>query len=255
MTLQAADLKHHYLDWLSTRETFTDIGSKQVPVIEIDTSFLDSENDDIVLYAYPQSEGTVRLTDDGWTLHNLASHGIIFDQRTVVRATTFNDILENYCIDQQGKQLVIETTLDAFPNARLRLLRGILKIYDLLDLPASNSSQSFTDDVQNIFNHHQLDYSANKAIVGPHGLTFAFDFIVPNHRHEHLIRTFAQPNRINNAKVFLWDADIVQHIAGNESADFIAIINDKTIHDNTMTTLLQQNAIQVLTYSQLEDNL
>ena len=68
-------LQNIYFDWLMKEYSFKDLDSN---VVEITIPFLDNDFNYIVMYAEFLRNGKIILTDDGWTLDNLKSHGITF---------------------------------------------------------------------------------------------------------------------------------------------------------------------------------
>lgn len=53
---------------------FTDISAN---IVKIDVPFLNSFNDEMVIYAVNDpNTGSITLTDDGWTINNLESHSV-----------------------------------------------------------------------------------------------------------------------------------------------------------------------------------
>ena len=75
-------LKKIFFDWLLKEYQFNDLEKN---FVEISTPFLDNDFDHIVLYAEFLSDGRVTLTDDGWTINNLKSHGVSFSNRSTYK--------------------------------------------------------------------------------------------------------------------------------------------------------------------------
>jgi hypothetical protein len=65
-----------YMQWLRDSETITNINTATRPVYAISTSYFDDSGDNVELFAYPQSDGTIRLTDGGWVTNQLMLQGI-----------------------------------------------------------------------------------------------------------------------------------------------------------------------------------
>ncbi|MCH4164203.1 MAG: DUF1828 domain-containing protein [Lentilactobacillus diolivorans] len=266
--ISAESLKKEYFDWLLNEEIFRDAGTSDRPVVEIDTPFLDDDFDDIILYAYQSKNQKIMLTDNGWTLDNLSSHGVTFDKRSTARNKILSEILANYGIskDTGSKKLYINAFRRDFPAVKQRLLQGILKIVDINYLSKENVMNSFSDEVAKIFDKHDILYSQSKAVIGRNGLSFIFDFIIPTKNRnscDKLIRTFANPKFINSAKIFSWDASRINSFSSGRNSSFFAIINDsdeRGKHLNNFADILNENetnksVIKSIAYSTIEDNI
>lgn len=75
--LDAKKLSDKYIQWYKEQISFKNIKKN---VVRIDLPFLDSFQDEIVLYAIQQPDGNIKLTDDGWTINNLEEHGVFINR-------------------------------------------------------------------------------------------------------------------------------------------------------------------------------
>lgn len=71
--MKAFDLQKQYLEWHKAKSSFKNLNSKTV---RIDVPFLDNFSDEVTMYAIENSNNTITLTDDGWTIDNLESLGV-----------------------------------------------------------------------------------------------------------------------------------------------------------------------------------
>ncbi|MDA5388987.1 DUF1828 domain-containing protein [Loigolactobacillus backii] len=256
----AMNLKNEYFDWLSEQESFSDVGSASRPVVEIKTPFLDDFSDGIDLYLYPDQDGQVLITDNGYTLDGLSTKGILFDKRSKTRNKIMADVLDTFGIEKQmnSKKLFIITKRNDFPNAKQRLLQGILKIIDLTYTESKSVFSLFTDEVANILTAKQILYNRSRAVVAPNGRSFIFDFMIPTKRNgDTLVRTFHSPQFTNSAKVFSWDASYIGRFTTNKPGKFIAVIDDQNAKQEQVNDFIailnseQQSSIEGISYSEM----
>lgn len=120
-------LRNLYFDWLMKEYSFTDLDKN---IVEISIPFLDNDFDYIIMYAEFLSNGKILLTDDGWTLDNLKSHGITFTGRTKTKTSTLQTITSSLGIEIKDHELCIMTDIDKFPIAKQRLLQSIIQLSD-----------------------------------------------------------------------------------------------------------------------------
>ena len=77
LELNAQELSDKYIQWYKEQVSFRNVKKN---IVRIDSPFLDSFQDEIVLYAIQQPDGSIRLTDDGWTINNLEEHGVFINR-------------------------------------------------------------------------------------------------------------------------------------------------------------------------------
>lgn len=237
----ASSLKREYFDWLFEKESFNDVGYHDQPVVRIETPFLDDSFDGVDIYVYPELNGQVRVTDNGETLDNLEGQGIFFDKRTTTRSKILTDILESFGIERasDSKKLYITSRREQFPDAKHRMLQGILRIIDLTYTGTDNVKNLFQDQVEALLKDNGIIFSKSRAIAAPNGLSFIFDFIIPTvNNGDTVVRTFHSPQFINGAKVFSWDAERINRYPSIRPGQYIAIIDDDA--ENSTTDSIQQ---------------
>lgn len=260
----AVSLKNEYFDWLGEQESFNDVGSAMRPVVEIQTPFLDDLFDGIDLYVYPEQGGKVLITDNGYTLDSLSTSGIVFNNRAKTRLQILDDVLESYGIEKQpdSKKLFIMTKRSEFPNAKQRLLQGILKIIDLTYTGSKNIVNLFADEVANVLTAKQILFNRSRAVVAPNGRSFIFDFMIPTNRNgDKLVRVFHSPQYINSAKVYSWDASYINRSTINRPNKFIAVIDDQNAKANQVDEFSEilnndeQVNIESIAFTKINENI
>lgn len=223
MALSASKLEKNYFSWLRDRYTFSDLADD---VVKIETPFLDSEFDDIVLYAQALKSGKIIITDDGWTIDNLESMGISFSKHATTRRRLLDEISISFGVNisLDTKEISINTTLDDFPEAKHRLLLAIMRANDLAFLAPANVKTSFVDDVQNLLDENKILYTPSILIPSSQGLAVHFDFSIPiPDGNQKLLRTISYPNNLNNMKIANYDINLASR---TRKAKYIVILND-----------------------------
>nr|WP_315527272.1 DUF1828 domain-containing protein [Carnobacterium maltaromaticum] len=237
MVNDAKKLQTLYTEWLGNSIKFSDIGSN---IVRIDTPFLDSSFDDIIMYVETLKNDTIIITDDGYTLDNLSSMGLTIDGRSRSRKKILDIILNEFGIecDNATKELFIKTTLDKFAISKQRLLQAILKVNDMSFLSSDNVKNTFRDDIAEILKKRNVLFDEGLSFPGKGGITFHFDFSVPSrNKNSKLVRAITKPNDLNYSKIFAVDANMVSQ---NKKADFIAILDDSK---NDVTNTAELNVI------------
>ena len=214
----------------------------------ITTPFLNMFNDCIDIFC-KNDNGKIILSDDGETLGNLELFGISFS-RSPKRKDILRQILLNYGVEQQDKDLIIKTSLEDFPKAKHNLLSAIMAISDIYITAKGETIASFTSDVQTYLNEQDIISTPGFITRGADNLDYHFDFQIAGKTKEILIKTFNTVNN-NNLKIFLYDwtgiRDIRQEIAKKDILG-LAIINDegKEINLNYLDALQCKGAEYVL---------
>lgn len=99
---------------------FEDIDEKY---LEITTSFLDNDNDNIQVYIHVE-DNTVYLTNDAYTLSNL----FFANDTTNLSKENIQRILNEYDISLKGDELICKSSLKDFPQRLNKFIQGIIKI-------------------------------------------------------------------------------------------------------------------------------
>lgn len=225
-------LKDSYFEWLKEKIIFEDTENGYV---SIGTPFLDSNFDNINLYAQFINKDTIEVSDFGYTLYNLSEFGInVMDKRSKVANNIFNSVISSFGIEVDKKSLTLKviTSVSRFPIAKNRLLQAIMRINDIYYLSKSNATSSFNDVVTDFLEEHNILFTSNIEIPSLNGISAHFDFLIPhnhtkNDRSERLIRTATRPNDINQAKVFNFDVS-----KATRNGEFIYLLNDCVFKDN-----------------------
>jgi hypothetical protein len=214
-------LKKIFFDWLLKEYQFNDLEKN---FVEITTPFLDNDFDHIVLYAEFLSDGRVTLTDDGWTINNLKSHGVSFSNRSTYKNNLINTIVNNLGTRNENGELCITTSLDKFPLAKQRLLQTIMQVNDMIVLRDTSIKNVFHDEIEKTLVKREVLFTRRPSFSGKEGITVQFDFAIPTIEKERLIRTISNGNDLNRAKLLAMDTRILQNHKDN--VEYIAVVDD-----------------------------
>lgn len=219
----AQTLKRVYFDWLLKEYSYTDIDNN---VVEIGTPFLDNDFDYITMYAVITNNEKITLTDDGWTLNNLKSHGVTFTARSKHRQKLLRDITHSLGIElSDSGELYITTDLSKFPVAKQRLLQAIMQINDLIVFQNKTVKNIFFEEIENFLKEKEILYAKRPSFAGKEGITVQFDFSIPTNKNEEkLIRTISNGNDLNRAKLLTMDTQLLKN--HKSEARYIAIVDD-----------------------------
>jgi hypothetical protein len=113
-----------YFDWLRQKTSIENING----VCEITAPFLDRHNDQLQIYVKKTDRGLI-LTDDGYITTDLRLSGCEFT--TEKRRQMLHSILDGFGVRLEGDELIVEATLDSFPQKKHNLVQAMLAVNDL----------------------------------------------------------------------------------------------------------------------------
>lgn len=235
-----------YYQWLKDR-TFVQ-KDEQTDWYVINTPFFGAFNDSIDLYA-KNNGNKILFSDNGETLNNLEIQGININQ-SKYRRQLFENILRSYGIKFSQEELIIETEITNFAQAKHNMICGILEINDLHILSKTNVSSIFKEDVRNHLDKLDLIYTPDFISKGQTGLEFNFDFQIAKRNEEIVIKSFNTINKIYLSNfLFSWeDIKPIREKATKKEVRAIAFINDfdKEVKQEFLDALLSKNADYIL---------
>ncbi len=214
----------------------------------INTPFVGAFNDTIEIYA--QKNGSqLLLSDNGETMSNLELQGLHI-QGSKKRRNILDSILLNYGIKSNNDELIIESNLDNFSQAKHNFLSAIIEINDLYVLSKHNIASIFKEDVRQYLDSKDIIYTPDFISKGTTGLEFNFDFQIAKKHSEIVIKSFNTINKSNLPTfLFAWD-DIkpVREKTTKKEVKAIAMINDvdKEIKSEFLDALTSKNANYIL---------
>ena len=218
-------LIQEYYSWLKSKTVI--IPDEKTEWVAIQTPFIGLFNDVIEMYAQKKGERII-LSDNGETFHNLDLVGISL-KRSSERKNLAERILLNYGIQQQGLELITETTAQNFAQKKHNFLSAILELNDLYVLSENNVASIFKEDVRTYLDSQKIIYTPDFISKGSTGLEFMFDFQIAGRENELVLKSFNTINKQTlGSFLFSWD-DIksVREKVSKKNVAAIAVLNNE----------------------------
>ena len=219
MIYEIQRLLDDYLVWLKDKTTLRQIDDW----VEITTPYLDRHNDLTQIYAKKQDGGFL-LTDDGYTINDLAQCGCNLDSRK--RQDLLKMTLNGFGVQLRHDALEIHATTENFPLRKHNLVQAILAVNDLFYLAAPMVASLFHEDVVNWLDLHEVRYTPNVKFTGKSGYDHVFDFVIPKSRRqpERILKTINRSNR-DTAQVVAFSWIDTKEVRPPDSKAY-ALLND-----------------------------
>ena len=190
-----------YLHWLRQNMAGDHVTDN---VYEITTPFLDRHNDHVQIYVQQTDEGYL-LSDDGYTISDLAMTGFVFN--TPSRKEQLRLALSGFGISCENYVLCCRATPANFPQRKHSLIQAILAVDDMHVLSRTTIASVFREDVARYLTLNDIRFIANRGIVGHSGMNHNFDIAIPASRQqpERLLRVVNSLNRERTIDIlFSW---------------------------------------------------
>lgn len=230
-----------YLDWLRSKITVAEIEG----VCEITTPFLDLHNDYLQIYV-KQTDNGLLLTDDGYTLQDLALSGC--DVNSPRRKQLLTNILSGFGVRQDGEELVAQGGLQTFPQKKHALLQAMLAVNDMFMTGRAHVASLFFEDIERFLRAHKIRFVPNSQFTGKSGFVHTFSFVIPasDSKPERILRAINQPHR-NSITSFLFAWNDSREVRPPKSAGY-AVLNDteKKPGPDVISALKQYGAVDLL---------
>lgn len=197
------ELIDSYIQFLKDNITLKQVGEYTA----ITTPFMDRHNDCIELYVKENKKDEIYITDDGYTIDDLADSGFRFN--TVKRKKILEDILKSYHLQIKNNELFTITSPQRFACSKHFFIQAILAINDLYTISKSNVSSLFFEDVATFFDDNDILYNQDIKITGKSGLDHNINYVLPAYKKNKIPERYIQV--INNStksntqsNIFLW---------------------------------------------------
>lgn len=234
------NLKKSYVDWLNTKVSYKDLESG---TIEITTPFLDRHNDRLQIYAIPQQNGEIRLTDDGYILSDLHLSGFEL-KSSPKRQQIFHTIIKGYGVSfgAEYEELFVVTDVKDFPRKKHMLIQAMMTVNDMFMTVKSTVTSLFTEDVGQFLESHNIRYTENLFLVGKSGFHHNFNYSIPHFKDvpERVVHTMNNPSKGNLSNIiFAWGDTKAIRNQQNYKSDLYVFINDneKNVDKNIVSAL------------------
>lgn len=155
---------------------------------KIATPFIDRHNDEIEIYVEKRNGGLL-LTDDGYTIADLASSGMTFG--TEKRKGHLTAILNGFGVRLEGEELQLHATPQDFPQKKHSLVQAMLAVNDMFVMGEEHVLSLFKEDVTKFLESHNIPIFPDFKLSGRSGFDHKFDFGLP--------KTSRKPQRVLQA--------------------------------------------------------
>ncbi len=173
-----------YMDWLKEGISIKEMEKS----CQITTPFLDRHNDALQIYV-EKHDGSLRLTDDGYTIMDLRASGLELSGEK--RIGHLQAILNGFGVHLDKDEIFVVTTPRDFPQKKHNLVQAILEINDMFVMAREYVSSLFKEDVTKFLQQNQVPIFADLKLSGKTGLDHKFDFGLP--------KTATRPERVLQA--------------------------------------------------------
>ncbi len=161
-----------YLDWLKQELQVTALDGS----CQISTPFLDRHNDAIEIYV-EKKDGSLRLTDDGYTVRDLRASGMEFT--TEKRKSHLSAVLNGFGVRLEGDEICVAGSLEDFPQKKHNLVQAILAVNDMFVMAEEHVLSLFKEDVALFLDTHRVPAFSDFKLSGKSGFDHKFDFGLP----------------------------------------------------------------------------
>ncbi len=170
-----SSLVDQFARWIRENTTVQALGKG---VHEITAPLLDRHNDYMQIYVEEQEDGSLRLSDDGLTLSDLAMSGVDFS--TPKRKEHLTLILHRFgvSLDPTSDSLYTTCSKEHFSQKKLDLLQAMMAVGDLHVLAQPNIVDIFQQDVEHFLQKNGILFVPNIRFTGRSGFTYPFDYVI-----------------------------------------------------------------------------
>ncbi len=177
-------LVDEYIRWLKEELRVTELDGS----CQISTPFLDRHNDAIEIYV-EKKDGSLRLTDDSYTIRDLRASGMEFT--TEKRKAHLAGVLNGFGVKFENDEIYIVGSVDDFPQKKHNLVQAILAVNDMFVMAEEHVLSLFKEDVALFLGAHRIPAFSDFKLSGKSGFDHKFDFGLP--------KTIEKPQRILQA--------------------------------------------------------
>lgn len=235
-----------YADWLKQGLSAESVTQGH----ELTTPFLDRHNDHLQIYA-EEREGSILLSDDGYTIQDLRENGIDV-QETPKRVEILNSTLRAFGVKLEGHELVIRATERTLGQRIHSLVQAMLAVNDMYVMAQWRVAGFFFEDVRAYLEQHDVRFVERVKVPG-RAYDHTIDFVIPRSRQrpERYVQAVSAPARDRIAPFLFGLTDTRE--GRDEPAEVFAFLNDgeKTVSDDVVHALHEYDVVPAL-WSQRE---
>jgi len=249
--MTAAECKRligNYLTWLKEELHVEEAGDSCV----IATPFLDRHNDEIEIYVEKRGEG-IWLTDDGYTLSDLAHTGVHLD--TDKRQMHLRSILQGFGVRSLGNEIFVETTERDFPQRKHNLVQAILAVNDMFVMGEESVLQLFKEDVESFLRSRGVAIFRDFKLSGRSGFDHKFDIGLPatGTKPEGVLQAVNRLTKDRATSIAFMVADVELERGKGSIVPYAFINDDEEVPNSEHISALRAYGIRPLKWSEREN--
>ena len=195
-----------YIAWLKNNMKEQILETELGKYTQISTPFLDRHNDHLQIYIKQQEDGSLLLTDAGYTINDLDMCGcdVMSSEK---RRNILMTILRGFGVQINGEEIITTANYSNFAQKKHSLLQAMLSVNDMFVLSRAQVQNLFFEDVQTFFDINSVPYIMNAQFSGSSGLSHTFEFSIPStgKKPERFVKTINEVtgDKINST-LFSW---------------------------------------------------
>ena len=236
-----------YANWIKTEITYTQIGE----YIEINTPFLNTDNDYLQFYIKQEGE-ELFFTDDGFFLNDLEASGLNLKGK---RREQLNFILNQYGVHLIGKEIVMKAPANCFPERKHLYTQCLIRVSDLYMLNRPSIKTFFTEDIMEFFEQNEIYCVEGASYTGKSGLSHKYDFTLQRSKDkpERFCLAINKPStEIAGNAIFAWEDT---KSARKTNSKLIVFLNDRNKTDKQIDEALSNYDISSIRWSERNKHL
>ena len=241
-----------YYAWLKDKTVLNQIDQwVEITTPYLDRHDLDRHDDYLQIYARDANGGFV-LTDDGYTIEDLAQSGCNLESPK--RQDLLQMTLNGFGVHRDGRELQVLASADNFAIRKHNLLQAMLAVNDMFYMAAPTVANIFYEDVEAWLDLYDIRHTPKVKFTGQTGYDHNFDFVIPKSRErpERLIQTVNRPSRSTVQNVVLAWIDTKE--VRTPGSRVYALLNDSERKvDQTVMAALRSYDVRPVVWSQRED--
>lgn len=217
----------------------------------ISVPLLDRHNDCLEFYVDFNDDGTIHLTDDGYTLDELETYGIKFNKKNTKKNTYFNTILNvNNIKINDNMELVKDFKEEDFAFETQLFIQGMINIGDFYLTDNKGTQDNFFDKLESILINLSLPYKKDVTLKGNNKVSTTFNYRIDGHDHSVYTKIISNTKNDAYASMFVWE-NIPEKEKGNDV--MLLIVKKDSGIDDDFLSLTEEKGIGVASRKNEQD--
>ncbi|ERL63791.1 DUF1828 domain-containing protein [Schleiferilactobacillus shenzhenensis] len=168
-------------DWLNEIQKTARFSSIDGNHFGFQTPFTDPYGDEITLLITAKDNNRFLVSDQGYTVWNLESHGVRITKKGSTRFALLDGVVRNNHVnfDVATKDIFLEGTADVLPTVINNVLAAVLKVSDFAYMSHGNIRSMFHEDVAEYLKDNQDNFAfeSGLSIIGDSGMNYPIDYL------------------------------------------------------------------------------